>query len=64
MALLTSLLTPCLHMSELAARRPLLRSHACAHIMCKIDVDTANAFSCMGFNIGRQVLVVIVAVLL
>ena len=62
MALLTSLLTPCLHISELPVRRPLLRARS--HAVCKIDVDTANAFSCMGFNIGRQVLVVIVAVLL
>ena len=56
MALLTSLLTPCLHLSsELAAvrRPPLLRARA--HAVCKLDVDTANAFSCMGFNIGRQV---------
>ena len=53
MALLTSLLTPCLHISELPVRRPLLRSRS--HAVCKIDVDTANAFSCMGFNIGRQV---------
>jgi len=55
MALLTSLLTPCLHLSsELAAvrRPPLLRARA--HAVCKLDVDTANAFSCMGFNIGRQ----------
>ena len=52
MALLTSLLTPCLHISELPVRRPLLRARS--HAVCKIDVDTANAFSCMGFNIGRQ----------
>ena len=53
MALLTTLLTPGLHISELAVRRPLLRSRS--HAVCKIDVATANAFSCMGFNIGRQV---------
>ena len=53
MALLTTLLTPGLHISELAVRRPLLRSRS--HAVCKLDVATANAFSCMGFNIGRQV---------
>ena len=52
MALLTTLLTPGLYISELAVRRPLLRSRS--HAVCKIDVATANAFSCMGFNIGRQ----------
>ena len=53
MALLATLLTPGLHISELAVRRPLLRSRS--HAVCKLDVATANAFSCMGFNIGRQV---------
>ena len=53
MALLATLLTPGLHISELAVRRPLLRPRS--HAVCKLDVATANAFSCMGFNIGRQV---------
>ncbi len=53
LALLATPLTPGLPISELAVRRPLLRSRS--HAVCKLDVATANAFSCMGFNIGRQV---------
>ena len=63
--LLSSLLPPCLHVSELVVRRPMLRTRS--HAACsgngergngergnKLDVETANAFGCMGYNIGRQ----------